>query len=47
MANDKTALNWWNGLTIIEQERLQEKHFARQLSDKTIKRIFKFETNKR
>jgi len=46
MANDKTHQDWWNSLTKFEQERLRKKHFARQLSDKTIKRLYKFEAVK-
>jgi hypothetical protein len=46
MAQDKTHQTWWTSLSTEEQERLRKKHFARQLSDKTIKRLYKFEAAK-
>lgn len=46
MAQDKTHRDWWDQLPASEKERLQEKHHARQISDKAIKRIHKIETGK-
>jgi hypothetical protein len=46
MAQNKTHQTWWNSLSTEDQIQLRKKHFARQLSDKTIKRLYKFEAAK-
>jgi hypothetical protein len=46
MAQNKIQYTWWNELPTNEQKKLRDKYFIRQISEKAIKRMYKYENIK-